>query len=124
MSTKQRSYKTYSPELKLDAVKGVLDGESIRIVAKQLEVTDLDYIYEWIEKYEIYGEVGLKRKFRNHPKLDKDYVIRELEMENEILKKYLQILYKGGKKVKFTLGIAKKSCCRLSIVNRSNKITC
>jgi len=99
MSTKQRGYyKIYSPELKLDAVQRVLAGESVRIVAKQLEVTDPDYIYNWIKKYEIYGEVGLKRKLRNHPELDKDYVIRELEMENEILKKYLQILHREGKK--------------------------
>lgn len=97
MSTK-RNYKSYSPELKLEAVKKVLAGESVIIVAKQLEVTDPDYIYKWIEKYNIYGEVGLKQKFRNHPQLDKDYVIQELEMENEILKKYLQILHKEGKK--------------------------
>lgn len=97
MSTK-RSYKRYSSELKLDAVKRVLAGESVKIVAKQLEVADPDYIYKWIESYEIYGEVGLKRKFRNNPQLDKDYVIRELEMENEILKKYLQNLNKEEKK--------------------------
>lgn len=39
MSTK-RSYKRYSSELKLDAVKRVLAGESVKIVAKQLEVAD------------------------------------------------------------------------------------
>lgn len=98
MSSKKRSYKSYSPELKLDAIQRVLAGESVKIVAKQLEVTDPDYIYKWIEKYETYGEVGLKRKLRNHPDLDKDYVIKELEMENEILKKYLQILKREEKK--------------------------
>ncbi|MFT8323465.1 MAG: transposase [Bacillus sp. (in: firmicutes)] len=94
---KQRSYKRYSFELKLEAVQKVLAGESVLKVAKQFDVTDPDYIYKWIEQYNIYGEVGLKPKFRNHPDLDKDYVIRELEMENEILKKYLQILHKEGK---------------------------
>lgn len=98
MSTTRRTNKSYSFELKLDAVQRVLAGESVINVAKKLEVTDPDYIYKWIEKYNIYGEVGLKRKLRNHPQLDKDYVIQELEMENEILKKYLQILHKGGKK--------------------------
>ncbi|WP_458411755.1 transposase [Schinkia sp. CFF1] len=98
MSTKKRFHKRYSFELKLEAVQRVLAGESVKIVAKHLKVADPDYIYEWIKNYEIYGEVGLKPKLRNHPTLDKDYVIKELEMENEILKKYLQILYKEGKK--------------------------
>lgn len=97
MSTKRRTNKSYSYELKLDAVQRVLAGESVLNVAKKLEVTDPDYIYKWIEKFNIYGEVGLKPKLRNHPQLDKDYVIQELEMENEILKKYLQILHKEGK---------------------------
>lgn len=94
----KRSNKRYSFELKLEAVQRVLAGESVINVAKALEVTDPDYIYKWIENYNIYGEVGLKPKFRNHPQLDKDYVIQELEMENEILKKYLQILHREGKK--------------------------
>ncbi|MCM3490004.1 transposase [Alkalihalophilus marmarensis] len=97
MSTNRRPNKSYSPELKLDAVQKVLSGESVINVAKKLDVVDPDYIYKWIEKYTIYGEVGLKRKVRNHPQLDKDYVIQELEMENELLKKYLQILHKEGK---------------------------
>ena len=98
MSTKGRTYKSYSPELKLDAVQKVLAGESVINVAKKLEVTDPDYIYKWIEKYNIYGEVGLRPKLWNHPQLNKDYVIQELEMENEILKNYLQIQHREGKK--------------------------
>lgn len=96
-STKKKSYKSYSFELKLDAVQRVLAGESVKTVAKYLEVINPDYIYEWVKKFNIYGEVGLKRKLRNHPQLDKDDVIKELEMENVILKKYLQILHKEGK---------------------------
>lgn len=92
-----RKYKAYSFELKLNAVNRVQAGESVKIVAKQLEVVDPDYIYVWIEKYETYGEVGLKRKKRNSLIDDKDK-IKELEMENEILKKYLQILKREEKK--------------------------
>lgn len=50
-----------------------------------------------MDQYEMYGEVGLKRKIRNHPQLDKEAIIQELEMENEILKKYLQILKREEK---------------------------
>ncbi|ETI70910.1 transposase [Neobacillus vireti] len=96
MSTK-RINKSYSFELKLDAVKRIQAGESVKIVAKQLEVSDPDYIYEWIDKYKTYGEVGLKRKKRKSLLNDKDK-IKELEMENEILKKYLQILKEEEKK--------------------------
>jgi transposase len=91
-----KKYKAYSFELKLNAVKRVQAGESVKIVAKQLEVVDPDYIYVWIEKYETYGEVGLKRKKRSSLIDDKDK-IKELEMENEILKKYLQILKREEK---------------------------
>jgi transposase len=91
-----RKNKAYSFELKLNAVNRVRGGESVKIVAKQLEVVDPDYIYVWVEKYETYGEVGLKRKKRNGLIDDKDK-IKELEMENEILKKYLQILKREEK---------------------------
>ena len=96
MST-ERKNKSYSPELKLDAVTRVLAGESVKTVAKLLELVDPDYIYVWIEQYKTYGEVGLKRKKRKRPVGDQEAVIKELEMENEILKKYLQILNKEGK---------------------------
>lgn len=46
MSTKKRTNKSYSFELKLDAVQRVLAGESVINVAKRLEVTDPDYIYK------------------------------------------------------------------------------
>jgi transposase len=96
VSTKRKN-KSYSFELKLEAVKRIQAGESVQIVAKQLEVSDPDYIYEWIDKYKTYGEVGLKRKKRMSLLNDKDK-IKELEMENEILKKYLQILKEEEKK--------------------------
>ncbi|WP_081253640.1 helix-turn-helix domain-containing protein [Anoxybacillus flavithermus] len=81
----------------LEAVQRALAGESVKVIAHHLEITDPDYIYKWIDQYEMYGEVGLKRKVRNHPEMDKDFIIRELEMENEILKKYLQILEREGR---------------------------
>lgn len=88
--SKIKTYKSYSYELKLEAVQAVLSGEGVQIVAKRFDVTDPDYIYTWVEKYKTFGEVGLKRKIRNHPMLDQDYVIKELQMENDILKKYLK----------------------------------
>ncbi|SMQ86700.1 Transposase and inactivated derivatives [Bacillus sp. OV166] len=97
MSTIRKS-KSYSFELKLNAVNRVQAGESVKIVAKQLEIVDPDYIYVWIKKYETYGEVGLKRKKRNSL-IDDKAKIKELEMENEILKKYLQILKREEKKL-------------------------
>lgn len=51
MSTNKKN-KSYSTELKLEAVTRVLAGESVKTVAKHLGVVDPDYIYIWIEKYE------------------------------------------------------------------------
>lgn len=92
MSTPKKTYKKYSPELKLEAVKRAMSGESVLIIAAEYDMPDPDYIYVWIDKYKVYGEVGLNRKRRKQPQMDKDQLIQELEMENEILKKYLQIL--------------------------------
>ncbi len=97
MSTKKRSNKKYSPELKLEAVKRAMAGESVLVIAADYGMPDPDYIYVWIDKYKAFGEVGLKRKRRKQPQMDKDQLIQELEMENEILKKYLQILNKEEK---------------------------
>jgi transposase len=72
--------------LKLEAVKRAFSGESVKVIAYHFGITDPDYIYKSIDQYEMYGEVGLKRKIRNHPQLDKDAIIRELEMKNEFLK--------------------------------------
>lgn len=96
MSTK-RTNNRYSPELKLKAVKRVLAGESVKTVAKDYDVKDPDYIYIWIEKYETYGEAGLNRKIRTYRGIDKDQQIKKLKMENELLKKYLQLQRREAK---------------------------
>lgn len=90
MSTNKTNNR-YSPEIKLEAVKRVLAGESVKTVAKAYDVKDPDYIYIWIEKYETFGEAGLKRKVKTHRGIDKDTIISELKMENELLKKFLQL---------------------------------
>ncbi|WJQ15397.1 transposase [Geobacillus stearothermophilus] len=46
MSTKRRTYKSYSPELKLEAVKRALSGESVKVIAHHFDITDPDYIYK------------------------------------------------------------------------------
>jgi transposase len=96
MSTK-RTYNKYSPELKLEAIKRVLTGESVKTVAKDYDVKDPDYIYIWIEKYQTFGETGLNRKIRTYRGIDKDAQIKELKMENELLKKYLQLQRREAK---------------------------
>jgi len=96
MSTKRKNNR-YSPELKLEAIKRVLAGESVKTVAKHYDVKDPDYIYTWIEKYETFGEAGLNRKIRTYRGIDKDEQIKELKMENELLKKYLQLQRREAK---------------------------
>lgn len=98
MSVKRR-YNKYSPELKLEVVKRALAGESVILLGSEYEIPDPDYIYVWMDKYKTYGEVGLKPKRKKKTILDKDQLIQELEMENEILKKYLQILNEEEKSI-------------------------
>jgi transposase len=44
MSTKRRRYKSYSPELKLEAVERALAGESVKVIAHHLDVTLKKYL--------------------------------------------------------------------------------
>lgn len=48
MSTKKTNNRC-SPEFKLEAVKRVITGESVKTVAKDYDVKDPDYIYIWMD---------------------------------------------------------------------------
>lgn len=98
---KQRSYKTYSQELKLQAIqlsleKGLTDAE----VCEKLGIHDPGRLVKWRKKYQEEGEFGLRetrgRKQNQENPADLQRYIKKLEMENEILKKYAELLGKGN----------------------------
>jgi transposase len=73
--SKKQGAKSYSTELRLEAVQRALAGESVKVIAHHLDITDHKYIYKWIDQYETYGEARLRRKVKNHPEMDKDVII-------------------------------------------------
>lgn len=87
----------YSKEFKINVVNQVLqEGKSISKLSKELKILDT-MISRWIYEYKNYGE----RAFTGNGKVikNKDFEIKklkqqvkELEMENEIIKKYQTFL--------------------------------
>lgn len=81
--------KKYDDEYKREAVRKVFGGQSVASVARELGVAE-GLIHNW-KKRKIAGStdaenenIGLKKK------------LREVEMENEILKKAALIFGRGG----------------------------
>ena len=96
--------RTFSKEYKLQTIKQVIEeGKRITEVSKSLGITE-QTIYRWLREYDKYGEEAFKG-FGN-ARVDSEYRIKllekknkQLEQENEILKKY-QVFLKGRQKKK------------------------
>ncbi|WP_076570611.1 helix-turn-helix domain-containing protein [Salimicrobium salexigens] len=72
-------------------------GWTKRWIANKLDIHDKDLIKAWARKYRAQGAYGLvDRRGRGSKKhgeyTDQERYIRSLEIENEVLKKYLEIL--------------------------------
>lgn len=95
MVKEKKVRKRYSYETKIEAVQRVIAGESIIDIAKDLDIKDSKRIYTWLSHYKK-GQLDRLRDAREINELSqnnsKDQKIKQLEMENEILKKYLSNL--------------------------------
>jgi len=100
---KQNDYrKTYSKEFKLQAVKMKIDqGYSYEAIVQATGI-DRSMIKRWVKNYQAIGEAGLEERRgqmsvgrpRVRPMTEEDELakrIRRLEMENEVLKKLLEL---------------------------------
>lgn len=81
--------KKYDEEFKANAVKKIFDGQSVASVARELGVGE-GLLHKW-----------KKRKIESGSDLEKENLelkkrLREVEMENEILKKAALIFGRGG----------------------------
>ena len=87
-------WRKYDDEFKCQAVKKVLDGQSVVSVARELGVNE-SLIHKWkraaLEKSDASPSGGV---LNQEAELKKR--IRELEMENEILKKAALIFGRGS----------------------------
>ena len=96
--------RTFSKEYKLQTIKQVIEeGKRITEVSESLGITE-QTVYRWLREYDKYGEEAFKG-FGN-ARVDSEYRIKllekknkQLEQENEILKKY-QVFLKGRRKKK------------------------
>ena len=96
--------RTFSKEYKLQTIKQVIEeGKRITEVSKSLGITE-QTVYRWLREYDKYGEEAFKGS--GNARTDSEYRIKllekknkQLEQENEILKKY-QVFLKGRRKKK------------------------
>ena len=96
--------RTFSKEYKLQTIKQVIEeGKRIANVSEALGITE-QTIYRWLREYDKYGKEAFKGP--GNARVDNEYKIKllekknkQLELENEILKKY-QVFLKGRRKKK------------------------
>ncbi|GIM47704.1 hypothetical protein DNHGIG_32530 [Collibacillus ludicampi] len=93
MAKKGQKFKTYSFELKKQAVEMRLQGKTKKQVAELLGIEDVGRLKVWMKKYREEGEYGLlEHRGRRKEYVDQERYVRRLEMENDVLKKWLEIL--------------------------------
>ena len=98
MAKKGQKFKTYSFELKKQAIEMRLQGQTKKAIAEKLGIDDVDRIKVWMRKYRKKGEYGLlDQRGRRDEYIDQERYIRKLEMENDVLKKWLVILNQEGR---------------------------
>lgn len=100
MANKGQKFQTYTFELKLEAVKLKESGYTNIQISEKLGIKDPDRLKVWWRNYKKFGEAAfIDKRGRRKEYKDHDRYVRKLEMENAILKKYLEILNKEGRKL-------------------------
>lgn len=98
MARKGQTHKTYSFQTKKQAVEMRLKGMTKKQIAEQLGIEDVDRVKIWMRKYKAEGDFGLiDHRGRRQDYVDKDRYVKKLELENDVLKKWLEILKREGK---------------------------
>ena len=86
--------KKYDEEFKQNAVRKVIDGQSVRSVSQELGVNE-SQIHKW-RRAALKNGHGKHSAIELNETLELKKRIRELEMENEILKKAALIFGRGS----------------------------
>jgi transposase len=101
MATKGQKYKHYPISMKLEAIRlHEEEGWSYRKITGHFGIQDADRVKVWVRKFRKLGEVGLhdRRGNPSRSETEQDRKVRRLEMEVEVLKKWLEILNREGRK--------------------------
>ncbi|QYR19054.1 helix-turn-helix domain-containing protein [Paenibacillus sp. sptzw28] len=95
MALKGQKFKHYPESLKMEAIRlHTVEGWSQRSIAIHLGVQDKDRIKIWVRKYREVGDTAFKDG-RGDPKrteTEQERELRRLQLEVDVLKKWLQIL--------------------------------
>lgn len=97
MTKKRQLYSRYTKEIKLEAIRRVLEEDQpVQEVIADLGIRHRDNVYEWIKKYKKSGPEAFDRPIRKTTKpLEKNKVeeqLRHLKLEVEALKTYIETL--------------------------------
>jgi len=94
MIKKRKSYKTYTKEFKLEAVRMMQEsGRSPSEIAMELGIRR-NQLYKWAEQLEASGESAFKG--RGRPKKDDQAELTTLKQENDRLREEVEILKKAA----------------------------
>lgn len=93
MAKKGQKFKSYSLELKKEAIRLHVEEQwTYRQITNHLQIHDLDRVKKWMRKYREQGEFGLlDQRGRREEYIYTDRKIKQLQWENAQLKKYLKI---------------------------------
>lgn len=97
MAVKGQKFKTYPESLKREAIRlHVEEKWSHREVAVHLGINDLNRVKLWVRRYREKGEELFIDRRGNPHRTETEEVrkVRRLEMEVDVLKKWLEILNK------------------------------
>lgn len=99
MAVKGQKFKHYPESLKLEAVRlHVEEGWSYREIVEHLGIQDKDRVKVWMRKYRAKGMAAFEDRRGNPFRAEtvQDREIRRLQLEVDVLKKWLQILNQEG----------------------------
>ncbi|WP_099159021.1 transposase [Virgibacillus ndiopensis] len=99
--TKRGKNQRYSKQVKLEAIRRVLENdESVQSVVDDMGIRHRDNVYVWIKKYKKNGKSAFERSigptYKDSYSASISEEVNALRLEVDALKKYLQILQKGG----------------------------
>lgn len=99
MAIKGQTFKHYPESLKIEAVRlHVEESWSYRKITEQLDIQDKDRVKRWMSTYRKSGIDAFKDKRGNPSRIEteQERQIRRLQLEVDVLKKWLQILNREG----------------------------
>uniref|UniRef100_UPI0036D39B48 transposase n=1 Tax=Paenibacillus sp. sgz500958 TaxID=3242475 RepID=UPI0036D39B48 len=96
---KGQKFKHYPESVKVEAVRLFMEeGWSCRKITEHLDINDRKRVSVWVRKYRAKGEVSFqdRRGDPHRSETEQERELRRLQLEVDVLKKWLQILNREG----------------------------